>query len=84
MSLMSETQSLIQFAFCWPVVRRAIVLALIVGTLLILINHGTCILKSHFSFTCAWQSALTFLVPYGVSTVSSVLAMASQAGGEKP
>jgi hypothetical protein len=62
-------------AFQWPVVRRALILAVIVGSLLIGINHGSCLVSGHFSSSCLVQSALTFLVPYFVSTVSSVLAM---------
>jgi len=54
-------------------------MSLIVGTVLVLINHGMCIYSGHFGFTCFWQSALTFLVPYAVSTISSVLAMSDLA-----
>lgn len=61
-------------AFMWPVVRRSLILSVIVGTVLVMINHGSCILSGHFGTTCAVQSGLTFLVPYCVSTVSSVLA----------
>ncbi|MDG2126490.1 MAG: nitrate/nitrite transporter NrtS [Fuerstiella sp.] len=66
-------------AFQWPVVRRALILAVIVGTLLIGINHGSCIARGHFNSSCLVQSVLTFLVPYFVSTVSSVLTMSDHA-----
>lgn len=62
-------------AFQWPVVRRALILAVIVGSLLIGINHGSCVASGHFNSSCLIQSILTFFVPYLVSTVSSVLAM---------
>ena len=63
-------------AFQWDVVRRALIMAAIVGTVLVNINHGMCIYSGKFGITCAWQSALTYMVPYTVSTISSVLAMA--------
>lgn len=57
------------------VMRRAFIMALVVGSLLIAINHGRCILSNNFGAACFMASALTFFVPYAVSTYSSVLAM---------
>jgi hypothetical protein len=57
------------------VVRRALGYALVVGPLLIAINHGTCIINREYSFTCLWQSALSLCVPFTVSTFSSVQAL---------
>ena len=65
-------------AFRPCVVRRALILAAIVGTVLVGINHGPCLLSGHFNGNCAIQSGLTFLVPYCVSTVSSVLSYLEQ------
>lgn len=62
-------------AFQWSVVKRALIMAAVVGTILVGINHGMCFYSGKFGLTCMWQSALTFVVPYVVSTVSSVLAM---------
>ena len=59
----------------WPVVRRSLIMAVIVGSILVTINHGMCITKAMFNMTCLFQSVLTFFVPYAVSTVSSVLAI---------
>ena len=56
------------------VVYRATVLAIIVGTILIAINHGQCIISGHFNINCFISCALTMMVPYCVSTISSVLA----------
>ena len=61
-------------AFQRCVVKRAILIAVIVGSVLIGINHGTCIVSGTFCRLCALQSGLTMLVPYCVSTVSCVLA----------
>ncbi len=57
------------------IVKRALGYALVVGTLLIAINHGTCIINWEYSFTCLWQSALSLCVPFTVSTFSSVQAL---------
>lgn len=67
------------------VVPRAAYSALIVGTLLIAINHGDALARGELDFTRLWKMGLTLLVPYGVSTVSSVLAV-MQPGppGESP
>ncbi len=62
-------------AFDRCVVIRATYMALIVGTILALINHGVCIVHGKFGLTCLFQTVLTFMVPYFVSTVSSVLAI---------
>lgn len=56
-----------------PVVRRASYSALIVGTILILINHGAALLHGQLSAARLFQIMLTMLVPYIVSTVSSVI-----------
>jgi hypothetical protein len=72
---MSDRPSFLMLALRPEVVKRAMVIALIVGGILIAINHGTCIVMGEFSPTCLVQSLLTFMVPYAVSTVSSVLAV---------
>lgn len=57
------------------VVRRALRIALIVGTLLISINHGDKILSGTLQDGDWLKMFLTYFVPYGVSTVSSVAAL---------
>ena len=68
--------SWVQRMFDTSVVTRALIMAAIVGTVLVGINHGPCIIEGHFNLTCFWQSALTYTIPYTVSTISSILAMA--------
>jgi hypothetical protein len=53
-------------------VRRALVTALIVGVVLIAINHGPALLSGELTLGRLAQMLLTLLVPYVVSTVSSV------------
>jgi hypothetical protein len=54
------------------VVRRALRIALIVGTLLIAINHGDALLRGDIGVLRLAQMMLTVMVPYCVSTVSIV------------
>jgi hypothetical protein len=53
-------------------VRRARVTALIVGTVLVAINHGPAILAGGLTQGRIFQILLTYMVPYTVSTLSSV------------
>jgi hypothetical protein len=69
--------------FTKPVMRRASWTALIVGTILILINHGTSILNGEVDLTRILQMCFTVIVPYLVSTVSSVSTLMSIEDGIK-
>lgn len=59
------------------VVRRALTVAAVVGTILITINHADALLRGDVSAKRIWQMGLTYLVPYCVSTYSSVSALRS-------
>ena len=54
------------------VVKRGIKYALIVGSILILINHSDAILNHQVTVSRFLRMLLTVLVPYTVSTLSSV------------
>ena len=54
------------------VVRRALKTAGIVGTILISINHGDALLHGQIDMNRLLKMGLTGLVPYLVSTTSSV------------
>ncbi len=54
------------------VMRRAIGFAAIVGALLIAINHGDALLRGDVGVPRLFKMGLTMLVPYAVSTFSSV------------
>ena len=77
-------QEKLRIAFSWPVVRRSLILAAIVGTVLITINHGSGIAAGDVDHVCLIQCGLTMLVPYCVSTVSAVLACSEQARSKIP
>jgi hypothetical protein len=61
------------------VVKRALKFACVVGTILITINHGYAILHGQVTRGRILQMCLTVLVPYTVSTLSSVGAMREMA-----
>ena len=57
------------------VVRRALGYALVVGAILISINHGDALLRGEIDSRRLFKMGLTVLVPYCVSTLSSVGAL---------
>jgi len=59
-------------AFSPRVMKRSATYAVVVGSMLILINHGACFLDETFSSICFLQSLLSTVVPYIVVTISSV------------
>ena len=68
---------LMKFGFMPCVVKRATIMAIVVGTILIAINHGNCLCVGDCDYFRVFQCLLTYLVPYSVSTVSSVMAIAA-------
>jgi hypothetical protein len=73
----------LEIATSWPVVRRALGYAVIVGALLIAINHGDAIVRGDLDPVRLFKMGLTVLVPYMVSTLSSVQAMRASAQTER-
>lgn len=68
----------LQQAMQWPIVRRALGCAVVVGTVLIAINHGDALSRGDVTQERLVRIGLTLLVPYCVSTFSSVAALRSQ------
>ena len=64
--------------FLRPVLLTAIRIAIVVGTILALINHGSAILAMDLNEVQLMQIGLTYLVPYAVSTYSSISMLARQ------
>jgi hypothetical protein len=71
----AEEPSFLAMALERSVVLRALRVACVVGLVLITINHGDRILFGEITPRSLLQMGLTFLVPYVVSTVSSVGAL---------
>jgi hypothetical protein len=65
----------LQLALDPSVVRRAFVCSVVVGTILIAINHGDSLLRGELSRAQLVKIALTPIVPYLVSTISSIGAL---------
>lgn len=60
------------------VVRSALKVSLIVGSVLAFINHGPAIVQMSLSMEQVVQILLTYMVPYCVSTYSAVRAIQNQ------
>lgn len=65
----------LQLALRADVVRRALAFAVVVGSVLIAINHGDALLSGEVAGRRMLKMGLTVLVPYAVSTLSSVSAL---------
>ena len=65
-----------------PVRNRALRYVVVVGSILITINHGDAILRGDLPPDRLLRMGLTLLVPYLVSTFSSVGAMMQMRRGE--
>ncbi len=72
----------LQAALSPQVLPRAIRVALIVGTLLMLINYGDKLWAMSLSSEDMLKITLTYIVPYGVSTWSAVQAIVSRGKDE--
>lgn len=57
------------------VVRRASAVAAVVGVILVVINHGDAVFSGDISLSRALRMVVSALVPYCVSTYSSVSAL---------
>jgi hypothetical protein len=69
---------LLKGATARPVCSRALKVAVVVGPLLIAINHGDALINGELSPLRLLKMGLTMMVPYCVSTFSSVDAIASK------
>lgn len=70
-----------QIAVRRDVVVRAAKTAVVVGFVLIAINHGDAVLSGELDAERLARMLLTLLVPYSVSTYSSVRAIQAAANG---
>ena len=56
-----------------PMLRRSLIIAAIVGTMLVAINQGNIILDGRFPPSLYWKIPLTFCVPFCVATAGALL-----------
>lgn len=73
--ILEMVMSWMRLAFSGPVWRRALKVAVLVGSILVAVNQGGVILQGEFDVICLLKIGLTFMVPYFVSTFSSVAAL---------
>jgi hypothetical protein len=71
-------------AFRPSVVRRAVLYACVVGAVLITINHGDTIITGKATGAHVLKMLLTLVVPYVVSTLSSVGAIRQMEQAARP
>ncbi len=67
--------SFLELALLPEVRNRALKVALVVGTLLALINHADAVISQTFGLINALKVLLTYCVPYAVATYSAVGAL---------
>ena len=68
-----QEPSLIALCTRRAVMRRAAMIALVVGTILAIINHGDRLISGDISSEVVIKILMTYLVPYCVSTYSAIL-----------
>ncbi len=72
MSNVTDETRWIRLAVQPGTVRRALVTALVVGAVLVAINHGDAMWRGEMTASRTLRALLSVAVPYVVSTVSSV------------
>jgi hypothetical protein len=73
-----------RLAFSPSVARRAVKVATVVGVILIAINHGDAVMAGEVDLNRLFKMGLTVLVPYLVSTTSSVAALRQRGSDDSP
>ncbi len=68
----SRPKAWLEIALQRSVVQRSLAYGIVVGAILILINHGDAILIGQVDAARVARMALTVVVPYVVSTLSSI------------
>ena len=56
-----------------PMLRRSVTLALVVGTILALLNHGDTILAGNWKSALYWKLPLTYFLPFCVATYGALI-----------
>ena len=55
-----------------PMLRRSLAVALVVGTILVLLNHGDTIFAGNWKTALYWKIPVTYLVPFCVATFGAL------------
>ncbi len=70
---MNESREFLRLLLEPQLSLRSLMLAIVVGTVLVAINYGDLILKGDTEKIAWYKIALTYLVPYCVSTYSAIV-----------
>ncbi len=57
----------------WPMLRRSLLTALVVGTILTAINQGNVIAQGNAASSLIWKIPLTYCVPFCVATWGALI-----------
>lgn len=68
----TKVKLVLNTAFSTKIVQRSLKVSAVVGTILIVINHGEALLAGNIEPQRLIKMALTYCVPYLVSTYSAV------------
>jgi len=55
-----------------PIIKRSVRVALLVGTVLTLLNQGDAMLTGELNIALCWKIPLTYCVPFGVATYGAL------------
>ncbi len=58
----------------WPMLRRSLIVAAVVGTILTLLNQGDSLLTGQWNNALYWKIPLTYCVPFLVATYGALTA----------
>ncbi len=56
----------------WPMLRRSLMAATIIGTWLMALNHGDVLFVGEWAAPLAWKIPLTYLTPFFVATFGAM------------
>lgn len=56
-----------------PLLRRSTLIALVVGSVLVVINQGDTLVAGRWDMTLIWKVPLTYLVPFVVATWGALI-----------
>jgi len=69
---MKTTATFLSTAFSTTIIKNSLKVSLVVGSLLLLINHGDKMFQAQLNSDFFIQATLNYLIPYCVSTYSAV------------
>ena len=74
----AESQATVKCILCaprhGPMLRRSAMVAVVVGTILTLLNQGDGLLSGHWNSALYWKIPLTYCVPFLVATYGALTA----------